>query len=384
MAGKSKRIFISAGEISGDHHAAELMKALKKIGDFEFYGLGGSKMIAEGLIPLRGDTSTLNTVGFVESFRFIARKLRLLKHSIDLITQKEIQNVILVDNQGFSLPLGKAAREKGSKVFYYIPPRVSVWGAWNAKKVAAVSDYILPFLASDEPIYRKEKTPIFYAGNPVSDKIAQFEFDPSFYEKFHLDQKQKTVALFPGSRHQEISALLPVLMKSAALLKNSGVKQFLLPVSHEKFLKTIQSAVLKSGLKEEVRILLPEENAAYSAMAASDLCLMASGTATLESTLLGTPPLILYKISPVSFAIGKRLVTNRMIGLPNILMGKAKIPEILQKDCNPKFISKVALEKLAQDEKNSVQWKKIRSAVQNGVGKSGSVARAANYIAEKL
>jgi len=377
----AKNLFISAGEISGDQHGGELIRHLKAIENVEVYGIGGPNMQMTGMEPVFSDVSTLNTVGYMESFRFIGKKWRSLKASLAMIKNKNIQNLILVDNQGFNLILAEKAKKLGLRVFYYIPPRVSVWGAWNAPKVAKQCDYILPFLASDQPIYQRYTDKVFYPGNPVADKIAAFKTEENFASSLKTlsgrDLFQPRFAgFFPGSRYQELRTLLPVFVKVAVSLIREGYTP-VFSVAHSDFEKTIQSALIHEGI-EQYCVLI--KGRALSIMAVSPVNIMASGTATLESALLGSVPLITYRVSAITYMIGKKFVTKQMIGLPNILLDKMVFPELLQADMNPKRI----LDVFHQLEENIDEYRSEFDTLKKIVGTAGATQRAAKYIKEHL
>ena len=378
MAGS---VYISAGEISGDQHGAELIRHLKATGDMDVYGLGGPQMQSAGMHPAFSDVSTLNTVGYVESFRFIGKKWRSLRASLNLIREKNIQNIILVDNQGFNLILAEKAKKNGLRVFYYIPPRVSLWGAWNASKVAKQCDYILPFLTSDVPIYKRYTDHVFYSGNPVADKIAAFHKDKDFTSSLktlsgRLLKKPKLAGFFPGSRHQELRTLLPVFVRVASSLITEGYTP-VFSAAHSDFEKTIRIALERKGMANDSVLL---NGSALDIMAESPVNIMASGTATLESALLGSVPLIAYKVSAITYMIGKRLVTKQMIGLPNILLDKLVFPELLQGNMHPARI----LTEFHRIENSIEQYRPAFENLKKTIGPSGASQRAAEYIKEHM
>ncbi len=377
----NQNIFISTGEISGDLHGAELMKALSRIGEYSFYGLGGARMKALGLLGLEEDVSTLNTVGHVESLRFISRKLRHLKTALAIITGRSIKTLILVDNQGFNMILGKKAREMGLKVFYYIPPRVSVWGRWNAPKVAQVAHYILPFLASDVDIYQGLGAEVFYPGNPVMDKIAEFAAQADFLKKNKIPEGKTLVSLFPGSRYQEIRTLLPVFFNTAGILIKDHKMHILVSLAHEDFRHPIENIIRKKKLSENVTLI---KDAPYDIMYHSAVNIMASGTATLESALLERWPLICYKISPISYAIAKKLVTKQMIGLPNILLDEKYYPELLQKELNPHRLVQEVRKQIEAGPEERQRHSHTYQRLKKICGNAGVAGRAAQYIQDKV
>jgi len=376
-----KSFFFSAGEISGDAHAAELIREMGKLGDFEFAGLGGKNMFAAGLRSAFGDVSTLSTVGFVETIYFLGKKVRLLNRALGYIKQNPPDAVVLIDNQGFNILLGREAKKLGIPVFYYLPPSVSVWAEWNAPKVAEICDHLICNIEADTHIYRKFSRNVYFPGNPVIDKISRFSPDPAFLPNLGLDPAKTTVSIFPGSRHQELKKLLNIMLDAAKILIEKHGFQVLLPLSHEGYRERIERAIERKKLTGKVTLVADDP---YSVMNASAVNIMASGTATLESVLMRKPPVICYRIFPISFMIGKRLVKKQMIGLPNIFLDKKVFPELLQGACGPENIVRHALRFLDSDAAYHDELNGYYGLVRGMMGAPGVSLRAARYILKHL
>ncbi|NPV01685.1 MAG: lipid-A-disaccharide synthase [Brevinematales bacterium] len=376
-----KTFFFSAGEISGDAHASELIGELSAMGRYDFVGLGGKQMFEAGLRSAFGDVSTLSTVGFVESLNFIGKKVRLLRNSVEFLKKNPPAAVILVDNQGFNILLGREAKKLGIPVFYYIPPTVSVWAEWNAPKVAAICDHLICNISADMEIYRRYTENVYYPGHPTVDKIAKFVPDAGFLKKLGLTPGKPVVSIFPGSRHQELRKLLGIMLDAAKILIESDGYQVILPVSHAKFRGTIERAM--HARKLDGRIALVEDDP-YSVMHSASVNIMASGTATLESVLMRRPPVICYRISPISFAIAKRLVKKQMIGLPNIFLDRKVFPELLQRDCNPRKIAQTVRELISPSPELRALLEQSYDGVRDIVGEPGVSSRAARYILDRV
>lgn len=376
------KIFISAGEISGDTIAADLIRFMKNIGNYDFYGLGGKNMFEAGLNSITTDVSTLNTIGFIESItRFLFKKLKLFRLSLDFIEKENIKTLIVVDNQGFSIPLGKKARAKGVKVIYYVPPRVSIWGEWNAPKIPKIADILITFLRDDVAIYKQFTNNVKFFGNPIVDRITNFKLDEGFYSKHNLDKNKPIVSILPGSRYQEVEKFLGTMLEAARILIEEHDYQILLPISHDDFIDTIKKKIQHANLSDKITLIQGES---YEAMNVSIVNIMASGTATLESALFRKPPIICYKISPISFFIGKRLVPKQMIGLPNILLDKVVFPELLQKDFNPQTIVEKVLAFVNMSKTERTKLNKKYDAIAKKVGSSPVVQKVAKYIISKI
>ena len=377
---KNSHIFISAGEVSGDVHAGELMKAVKKTAPKTvFSGIGGKNMAAAGLRSISGDISTLSTIGLVDSLRFPMKKGRAYKDALAFLKKHKIDLAVLVDNQGFNIPLMKAAKGLGIPTVYYFPPHVSIWGEWNAPVLAKFADLIVCPNAADFEVYRNSGANAVFCGNPLLDKVHDFKMGRNFHSKYGLDKKKKTVTLLPGSRHQEIETLLPVMLDAAKVLMEKHGLQVLLPVSHPDFRKKVEAMVEKAGLNGAKGFNLLD-GMSYEAMNVSDVTVLSSGTASLESALFGKPPVICYRISALSFFIGKMLVKKQMIGLPNIILDKKVFPELLQKDCSADNIVRQTLHFLHSDARKKAELDGYFRQIRKNLGEYPVVKKAAGFI----
>ncbi len=376
---RNKNIFISAGEVSGDIHAADLMKAMiQQFPKVRFLGLGGSQMKLAGLESISQDVSYLSTIGFLDSLRFYKEKLNLFHKASAFILANRPLALILVDNQGFNIPLAKVGKKLKIPTFYYFPPHVSIWGEWEAPKLARIVDHLIVPHYADYLVYKKFAPRAFFSGNPLLDKIQNFKLNPKFFKNQKLDPQKKIVSILPGSRFQEIEKLLPIMLDAAKILIQQYSIQVLLPVSHAIFLPIIGKLLKEKGLENSIRVV---KNDSYSVMAASEVNILSSGTASLESALFGKPAVICYQISKLSFFIGKLLVKKKMVGFSNIILDKKVFPELLQKDCSVGNILKETLIFLNMPkEKYSKHYEKIKKTM----GEPHSTERSARFILEKI
>jgi len=376
-------IFISAGEISGDQHAADLMRELKKIADFDFFGLGGDRMLSEGLKNIiNEDFSVTSTVGFVESARFVSKKLRALKLAEQVIQERNIQWAILVDNQGFNLPLAQKLTDSGVKVIYYLPPRVSIWGKWNAAKLAKSTDLLIPFLPEDDEIYQDAGGKTFFAGNPLLDlTVGKIESKVQAREILGLKESASVVAIFPGSREQEIKTLSPTFAEVAKKLVEQRGCEIIIPISHPQYedrIKQVFDAKVPAGSLHYIT------GKSQLAMVASDVNLMSSGTATLESVLLNRPPVICYQISWLSFWIGKILVKAQMFGLPNLILKRKFFPEHIRSSFKTENVLTSVLRFLDSTEMEKKNLSKVYDEIRERLGAPPVVQKVAHRIMESL
>ncbi|MGC8871178.1 MAG: lipid-A-disaccharide synthase [Brevinematia bacterium] len=360
-----KEIFFSAGEVSGDISASELIKELSKKG-IKCTGIGGKFMEEAGMINISGtDESTKSSVGFIESLKFILPKLSLLKKVSNYLKQNRPDLVVLVDNQGFNIPLAKISKQLGLRVYYYFPPMVSVWGEKTKYKIAKYCDKILCTFKDDYKIYKEVSQNAIYVGNPLVDRIKQNYSSKENYLK-HFSSDTRKILLLPGSREQEIRSLLPVLLDTVRYVNNIDKNfEFYLIISHESYSNRIESEIKRKRLDKNVKIFLNQMD--YALYDIADAVVASSGTITLELALLKKPTVVIYKISKLTFEIAKRLIKIPFISLPNIILKEKVFPELLQKDVNPKQIFKEIKNFLETDQSLLIEkLKKLEKLVEGG------------------
>jgi lipid-A-disaccharide synthase len=335
MSHNSRTIMIVAGETSGDLHGSNLVRAMHRIAPgLQFRGIGGRRMQEAG-VELMAHAADMAVVGLTEvimKLNLIRRVLNLMKSSL---RASRPDLLILIDYPDFNLMLGKAAKACGVRVFYYISPQVWAWRRGRINKIRAIVDKMAVILPFEEPLYRDADVDATYVGHPLLDTVTTKYSRQEALEKFGLQEGATTVGLLPGSRDTEIARLLPVMMNAAEILiKKLPRLQFILPLA-----ETLERAFAENILGRSpvpVRII---EHDTYDAIYLSDIVIVASGTATLEAALLGKPMVIVYKVSPVSYYIGKKIVTVEHIGLANIIAGKTIVPELIQDEANPERIA---------------------------------------------
>lgn len=311
------KIFFSAGEASGDALGASLIEALQKRVSFEAYGMGGPRMAALGFRALR-DAGELNVVGLVEVLRHLPRLYRLLWDLAERGVRERPDVAVLIDVPDFNVKLARYFRRAGIPVVFYVGP--SVW-AWRSSRVARfrrVVQRMLVLFPFETSIWRDAGVDTLCVGHPLADEIPAMRA-PSQVEP-------RSVTLMPGSRRSEITRLLPVMAAASAELARRGlVEKFYLPIA-----PTISRALLEPYLQGLNVTLVEGVEARRAALARSAAAIVASGTATLETALVGTPQVIVYRASPLTWWIGKRLVRVKHLGLPNLIAGSEIVPELLQ------------------------------------------------------
>ena len=370
---------IIAGETSGDCLGGQLVKELKALDPgLEIFGIGGDRMQAGGMELLYhvrefSFMGIAEVIGHLPFIRSVMKKLEA-----ELYVRKP-DAVALIDYPGFNLRFAQKAKKAGIPVVYFISPKVWAWGRGRVRKIRKFVDKMLCILPFEEEFYRGLRVNARYVGNPLMDAVKAGQSREQFHKNNGMDQKRPLVGLLPGSRKQEIELILPVMLQTAQMLKASDpALQFALGLAHDVDRERIEDMIAASGL--EVSLI---EGSAYDLMAYSRLLLVASGTATLEAGISGTPMIIIYKTSPLTYFIGRRLIKVPDIGLVNLVAGKRVVPEFLQGEARPGAIFLMAQVLLAEGRPRQVVMAEL-AKIREILGEPGAAKRAAGEIYETL
>jgi lipid-A-disaccharide synthase len=373
-----RKIMVVAGEASGDLHAASLVEALRRLDPtIRFYGVGGEKLREAG-VNLLADSADMAVIGLTEVFLklpLILKVMRKLKRSFD---EEKPAAAILVDYPDFNLRLAQAAHKKGIKVFYYISPQVWAWRKGRIRTIREVVDkmaVILPFEAS---FYREAGVDAVFVGHPLLDAIPEPSSREEARKKLGLREGIQTVGILPGSRRSEVTRLLPVCLEAAEKMQKNADLQFVLPLANTLSQDFVDEIIRR--YKVDISVM---PHAIYDVLAAADLAIVASGTATLEAALLKTPMIIIYKVSWLSSVLGRVLIHVKHIGLANIIAGKTIVPELIQSEANPAAIATLAGELLKNGEKREAMQEEL-SKIKDKLGTPGAAERAARLVYDML
>ncbi len=326
---------IVAGEASGDLHGAYLVQAMKEMmPNVSFCGVGGHKMQQAG-VKLLANVSDLAVMGLVEVLGRLKSILGIMAVLKRILDADRPHLLILIDYPGFNLKLAKAAKRRGVKVLYYISPKVWAWRRGRVKTIRQTVDHMALIFPFEEDIYRKAGVPATFVGHPLLDEIEVRKTIDEIKHEFDLEADKTTVALLPGSREGEVHRILPVMVQAAKILADRfPAIQFVLPVAH-----TLPSGLI-SGIFSHAGIMIRlVTGRTHEVLTASDVAVVASGTASLETALLVKPMVIVYKVSPLTYFLGKMIVRIRHAGLPNIIAGRTIVPELIQKDFTPQRVA---------------------------------------------
>lgn len=376
---KSKTVMIVAGEASGDMHGASLVREMQKMDpSLNFYGIGGNKMQEAG-VKLMANASEMAVVGLTEVIAKLGKFITVMNLMKKSLEDVKPDLVILIDYAGFNLRLAKAAHQKGIKVFYYISPQV--WASrpgriQQIKKFVNKMAVILPF---EVDTYAQKGFTVEYVGHPLLDLVKTEYSRLESRKKFGLVENITTIGLLPGSRSSEVVKLLPEMLKAAEIIAQKTPDiQFVLPLADTLNEKNVADIISGSAIK--VNII---KGRTYDVISCADLAIVASGTATLETALLGIPMIIVYKISPLTYFIGKMIITVKNIGIVNIIAGKTIVPELIQDEANGPRIADEALSILTNDERRREIIRDL-AEIRAKLGTPGAAIRAAKLAGDML
>jgi lipid-A-disaccharide synthase len=370
-------IFISACEVSGDQHAAALLNRLRGIRpDLAAWGVGGPRLAAAGQLQSAG-IDQLSLVGITEVLPKLGSILSLLRRLRGELARRRPAVVVLVDAPDFNLRLARAARALGLRVVYFITPQVWAWRRGRLADIRRTVDLALCILPFEEPFFRDAGVRAEYVGHPLVDTVRPSAPRAALLAEFGLDPARPVVAVLPGSRRSEVRALLPSLLGAATLLsRRAPTPQFVVPAASAAVRPLLAPL---AAAPAAARIV---DGRAWDCLAAADAAVVASGTATLETALIGTPFVTVYRISPLSHAIAKRLIHARWASLPNLLLGEPAVRELLQYDCTPAAIA-AEVARLLDDPAAAARLRENCGKVRSLLGPGDAAARAAAAISRE-
>ncbi|MBU4177418.1 MAG: lipid-A-disaccharide synthase [Desulfurivibrionaceae bacterium] len=369
----SPRIMIVAGEASGDMHGARLIAALKaQAPGAQICGIGGPELTRQG-VEILYDASRLAVVGIVEvlsHFRFIREAMRALEKRL---REQPPDLLILIDYPDFNLILAKKAKRLGIPVFYYISPQVWAWRSGRVKTIKKLVDRMAVILPFEQEFYRKLGMRVDFVGHPLMDAVQPTRSREDFLQSLGIDPESTVIGILPGSRKREIAGMLPVFLAAAKRMREQLVKPvFVLPLA-----PTLnEEDLLANGLGEagvEVRVV--RENR-YDLMGACNAVMAASGTVSLELAILDVPMVISYRVSPLTYFLGRRLIKVQYASLVNLVAGREVVPELLQDEAVPEKIADATL-RLIKNQAERTRMLAGLAEVRERLGGPGASERSA-------
>ena len=335
MPGKnSVHVGMVAAEASGDLLAAHLIAALKaRRPDLRFSGIGGPKMIAEGFesyVPM----DKLGVRGYAEVLRHYREIMGIRRRLADRLLAERPAVFIGVDSSDFNLDLERKLKEAGIPAIQYVSPSIWAWRGWRTRRIVRSVTHLLAIFPFEPALYAKEGLPVTYVGHPLADVIPMEPDKTKARTDLRVPAGSKVVALLPGSRRSELHYMADLFVLTARrLLQDLPNAHFVVPTASRATREMFEAALWRHEAKDLPLTLMFGHS--HEALAAADIALVASGTATLETALFKTPMVIAYKQSPVTWALMKRMLYLPYIGLPNILAGEQLVPEFVQEKATP-------------------------------------------------
>lgn len=368
-----------AGEASGDLHGSHLVKEMLSLDPtLQFYGVGGKKMKNEG-VELIADSKEMAVVGITEVLLKLKRIYQIYRKLKNSLTSNSPSLVILIDYPDFNLRFAREAKKKNIPIVYYISPQVWAWRKGRIKKIGRLIKKMIVIFPFEKKIYEEAQIDVDFVGHPLLDSIrSQFSREEAF-QQFSLSSGVTTIGLLPGSRMNEVKRHLPPMIEAIPLIsKQINPVQFIIPVAPGLDLGEVQNLV--GSKRENIRVV---ENNTYDVMRISDVVIVASGTATIEAAIMGAPMIVVYRVSPLTYLLGKMLIKVKNIGMVNIIAGKTVVPELIQKDVTPEKITSAVVQILENPSKQE-EIKKELNRLKEKIGKSGASFRAAQIIISLL
>jgi lipid-A-disaccharide synthase len=376
---KTKDVLIVAGEASADLHGSNLVRAIKTLDPaIGFYGIGGKQMEEAGvkiLIP----ASDMAVVGLTEVFSKLPKILKAHRTLKNLLKNRPPDLLIPIDYPGFNIHLAGLAKRYEVPVLYYISPQVWAWRTGRVKKIAKRVDRMAVILPFEEGFYKERGVDVEYVGHPLLDSVPQHLDRDEMTRKMDLENAYPVLGLLPGSRNEEIGNHLPVMIKAVEILSfHYPHLRGLLPVA-----PTIPPELVQSFLKQSSAEIRISQSSIYDTLTVCDLALVASGTATVETAILGVPMVLVYRASKITYWVGKRVIKVPFLGLVNLVAGEQVIPELIQDDVTPDRLAQAAFEILEGGQKRENMIEKL-GMVKERLGRGGASKKTAKIAIEMM
>ena len=371
----SLRLLLSCGEASGDLYAGALTRELRALDPtIDITGLGGPQFAAAGG-RLIDDYRDLAVTGLTEVIAKLPRSYSALRSMVAAAQTERPDALVVIDFPDFNFRLARRAKRLGVPVVYYIAPQIWAWRASRLETIRAIADQVLVIFPFEESIYRDAGVPVEFVGHPLIDLVKPSATRERFLSARGLSPAAPTVAILPGSRPNEVSRILPDLLSAAALIR--------LAVPEAQFVVAraphLDDRMFTQADQKSASIPVVVEGDTDTVLASSDLALTASGTATVQSALHDTPMVIVYRTSPMTYRLARRLVRVDAIGMVNLIAGEKIVPELVQDAFTPEAVAREAVGILT-DRARTARIREGLARVRAKLGGSGASRRAAEAI----
>ncbi|MGB2908636.1 MAG: lipid-A-disaccharide synthase [Candidatus Aminicenantaceae bacterium] len=371
------RVLIIAGENSGDKHGASLVQAFHEIDpSVEFFGVGGARMLEAG-VRLINTVEDLAVVGIFEILSQLPRIRGVFTRIKREARSQEPQAAILIDSPDFNLRLARFLKKQRIPVLYYISPSVWAWRKNRLKTIRKTVDKMMLIFPFEQPLYHEHGIASVYVGHPLLEQIETTAPREEVFHRYGFDPVRPLLVLLPGSRRSEIRYHMPTLMSAAAQLRTESRAQFALMLAENLEAEAVRGLIPKE-LEPDIRVIEDTQDY-HDVLAAGDLALSSCGTANLESALLETPVLAFYRISPLTYSLGKPFVKVDHYSIVNILAGREVVPELIQRNFTPERLTREALRLLDSCTERESMVCEFR-AIRESLGKSRASLRAAEEL----
>src|SRR5215472_493898 len=375
-------LLLSAGEASGDMYAARLSTPLKQRLDVAIFGMGGPQMRAAG-VDIVTDYSEVSVVGITEVFKRLPSLIHAMRHLVDEAQRRKPPLAILTDFPGFHLRLARKLRPKGIRNVYYICPQFWAWRPWRVNLVRRRFAEALCIFHFEEKFYADAGVPVKFIGHPLVGTVRATLTRELFCGKYGLQEAGHIITVLPGSRRGEIAHHLPILIEGVQEIRQriAGPPQIVIAVAPGLDAKRLEKNFPADW---QARFIA---NDTYNALAAADLAIVSSGTATVETALLGKPMIVVYRLSPLTARVAKPLVKTKFFSMVNLIAGHAVVPELIQHDFTPQRVASEIESLLSSPgavNPRVAQMKRGLQEVQKLLGPPGAVDRAADEIVRLL
>ena len=367
------RLLLSCGEPSGDVYAGALARELRTLSpDISLAGLGGPQFESAGGRLLE-DYRGLAVTGLTEALTKIPKSLATLHRLVAHARREPPDALVVIDFPDFNLPLARRIRTLGVPVIYYVAPQVWAWRAHRLKTIRQVAARVLPIFPFEEQIYREANIPVEFVGHPLIDLAQPGEPTDALLRRLRFDSAAPIIAVLPGSRPNEVARILPDLVRASEIIRRRVPgAQFMVARA-----PNLDDALF--GVAQQLPLCAVVEDATDAILRAADVALTASGTATVQAALHDTPMVIVYRLSPLTYGLGRPLVKLDTFGMVNLIAGERVVPELIQRAFTPAAVADEAVSMLT-DHDRSARVKQGLARVRERLGGPGASRRAAQAI----
>jgi lipid-A-disaccharide synthase len=370
-------LLISAGEASGDMYAARLATALRARADVRLFGMGGPHMREAG-VDIIVDSADVALVGLLEVVHKMPALNRAWRRLLGETRRRKPALAILTDFPGFHLHLSRALKHKGVRNIYFVCPQFWAWRPRRVNLVRRRFERGLCIFPFEVDFYRKRGVPVDWIGHPLVEQVHPTMSRAEFAQQHNLDAAKPIVALLPGSRPGELAQHMPVLIEAAAKLHAAAPQR--------QFALALASGLAPDQARPYLRADVPVSivsGSTYDVLAAADVAIVSSGTATVETALIGVPMVVIYRVAPITAWIARRLVRTPYFAMVNLIAGKQIVPELIQDNFTPGRVAQ-EVERLLDSPEARDEMRRELAVVRERLGPPGAIDRAADIIASMI